>query len=257
LFIISSRLFFPVMTSQSGAPFPVTRWSLVAGARSAADPSRRRAALEELCSLYWRPIYGFLRRRGLAVAEAQDATQGFFVSLLEEDLFTKAAEDSGRMRSFLLGALQRWQRGEWRKGQAEKRGGGQELFSLELMAEEDGFEAAGSDDDTPERYFEKSCALVLLESAMQRLAKEQSAAGKEAAFTVLRPLAPISGEPTISHEEAAQQLRQTPEALRVTLHRLRKRFAEVLRETVADTLVNPTEEAIQGELDALRAAFSA
>jgi DNA-directed RNA polymerase specialized sigma24 family protein len=258
LFIIRLWLSFPAMNSESNAPFPVTRWSLVAGARSAADPSRRRAALEELCTLYWRPIYGFLRRRGLAVAEAQDAAQGFFVSLLEEDLFTKAQEDSGRMRSFLLGALQRWQRGEWRKGQAEKRGSGHELLSLEMMAEEDGFEAAGSDNDTPERYFEKSCALVLLESAMQRLAKEQSAAGKADSFAVLRPLlAPLSSEPTISHEDAAQQLRQTPEALRVTLHRLRKRFAEVLRETVADTLVNPTEEAIQGELDALRMAFSA
>lgn len=245
------------MISESNAPFPATRWSLVAGARSASDPRRKRAALEELCSLYWRPIYGFLRRRGLAVAEAQDATQGFFVSLLEEDLFTKAAEDSGRMRSFLLGALQRWQRGEWRKGQAEKRGGAQELLSLELMAEDDGFEAAGRDDDTPERYFEKSCAMVMLESAMQRLAKEQAAAGKGESFTVLRPLlAPLSAEPALSHEEAARQLRQTPEALRVTLHRLRKRFAEVLRETVADTLVNPTEEAIQSELDALRAAFS-
>ena len=192
-------------------------------------------------------------RRGGAGCHA-----GLFCFTAGEDLFTKAAEDSGRMRSFLLGALQRWQRGEWRKGQAEKRGGGQELLSLELMAEEDGFEAAGSDDDTPERCFEKSCALVLLESAMQRLAKEQAAAGKEEAFTVLRPLlAPLPGEPTITHDEAARQLRQTPEALRVTLHRLRKRFAEVLREMVADTLVNPTEEAIQGELDALRMAFSA
>jgi len=245
------------MISESNAPFPATRWSLVAGVRTSVDPSRRRAALEELCAQYWRPIYGFLRRRGLAVAEAQDATQGFFVSLLEEDLFNKAQEDGGRLRSFLLGALQRWQRGEWRKGQAEKRGGGRELLSLEAMAEEDDFEAAGSDDDTPERYFEKSCALVTLESAMRRLAQEQAAAGKEEAFAVLRPLlAPLSGEPPISHEEAARQLRQTPEALRVALHRLRKRFAEVLRATVADTLVNPTEEAIQEEMDALRMAFS-
>lgn len=245
------------MTSRSDAPFPVTRWSLVAGARAAADPKGRRAALEELCVLYWRPIYGFLRRRGLAVAEAQDATQGFFQSLLEEDLFAKAQADSGRMRSFLLGALQRWQRGEWRKAQAGKRGGGRELLSLDVMAEDDGFEVADSAGDTPERHFEKSCALALLEAAMQRLAKEQAAAGKEVAFTVLRPLlAPLGGQAAITQEEAAEQLHLTPEALRVTLHRLRKRFAEVLRDTVADTLTEPTEEAIQGELDALRAAFT-
>ncbi|MBL9132983.1 MAG: sigma-70 family RNA polymerase sigma factor, partial [Verrucomicrobiaceae bacterium] len=225
------------MISQSDAPFPVTRWSLVAGARAAADPKRKRAALEDLCGLYWRPIYGFLRRRGLAVAEAQDAAQGFFLSLLEEDLFAKAQAGTGRMRSFLLGALQRWQRGEWRKGMAEKRGGGNELFSLDVMAEEDGFEVAGADDDTPERHFEKSCALALLEAAMRRLAQEQSAAGKGQVFDTLRPLlAPLSGEAAITQEEAARHLRLTPEALRVTLHRLRKRFAEVLRETVADTL---------------------
>ncbi|MCW1885305.1 sigma-70 family RNA polymerase sigma factor [Luteolibacter flavescens] len=245
------------MDFRSDAPFPVTRWSLVAGARAAADPRQKRAALEDLCALYWKPIYGFLRRRGVPVEEARDATQGFFVSLLEEDLFAKAQADSGRMRSYLLGALQRWQRGEWRKTMAEKRGGGREVFSLDAMAEADDFEAAGNDHDTPEHHFEKSCALAMLESAMRRLADEQKAAGKADAFAVLRPLlAPLSGEPALSHEEAASRLRCTPEALRVTLHRLRKRFAEVLRASVADTLAEPTPEAIQEELDALRAALS-
>lgn len=245
------------MDFRSDAPFPVTRWSLVAGAGASANPGEKRAALEDLCLLYWRPIYGFLRRRGVPVEEARDATQGFFVSLLEEDLFAKAEAGSGRMRSYLLGALQRWQRGEWRKGQAEKRGGGRELFSLEAMAEEDDFEAPGGDNDTPEHHFERSCAMALLESALNRLAQEQKAAGKESAFTVLRPLlAPLSGEAAPSHEEAAARLHCTPEALRVTLHRLRKRFGELLRSVVSDTLANPTPEAIQEELDALRLALS-
>ena len=243
------------MISQSDAPFPMTRWSLIAGAR---DPSKRRAAVEELCTLYWRPIFGFLRRRGLSQADAQDATQGFFLSLLEEDLFAKAAEDTGRMRSFLLGALQRWQRGEWRKGMAEKRGGGKELLSLDMLQDEEDFDASAADTATPEHYFEKSCALVLLENAMQRLAREQAAAGKGEAFAVLRPLlAPIGGAAVPTYEEAAQTLRISAEALRVTLHRLRKRFAEVLRDAIADTLTDPTEAAIQSELDALRVAFSA
>jgi RNA polymerase sigma-70 factor (ECF subfamily) len=245
------------MDLRSDAPFPVTRWSLVAGARAATDLGRKQSALEDLCTLYWRPIYGFLRRRGMPVEEARDATQGFFVSLLEEDLFAKAQSDSGRMRSYLLGALQRWQRGEWRKGQAEKRGGGREIFSLDAMADDDDFEAAGSEHDTPEHHFEKSCAFALLESALKRLAEEQRTAGKERAFVILKPLlAPLAGESVPSHEEAAAQLHCTPEALRVTLHRLRKRFGEVLRVVVADTLVDPTPEAIQEELDALRMALS-
>ena len=246
------------MISQSDAPFPMTRWSLVVGTRESADPAKRHAAVEELCALYWRPIYGFLRRRGLSQADAQDATQGFFMSLLDEDLFAKAAEDNGRMRSFLLGALQRWQRGEWRKGQAEKRGGGRQPLSLDMLKDEEDFDASDASAETPEHYFEKSCALVLLESAMQRLAREQEAAGKGAAFAVLRPLlAPLGGVAEIPHEEAARTLMISPEALRVTLHRLRKRFAEVLRLTVADTLANPTDEAIQEEIDALRVAFTA
>lgn len=246
------------MNLPSDAQFPVTRWSLVSGARAGSDPARRRVALEELCVMYWRPIYGFLRRRGLSQADAQDATQGFFVSLLDEDLFAKASADSGRMRSFLLGALQRWQRGEWRKTMAEKRGGGRDLLSLDLLKDEEDFDAADSGAESPEHYFDKSCALALLENAMQRLAKEQEAAGKSAAFAVLRPLlAPLQGSAIPSQEEAAQALHVTAEALRVTLHRLRKRFAEVLRDTVADTLAHPTEEAVQAEIDALRAAFSA
>ena len=245
------------MISSSDAPFPVTRWSLVAGARAAADPAKRRAAVEELCTLYWRPIYGFLRRRGLPSVDAQDATQGFFVPLLDEDLFAKAAEDSGRMRSFLLGALQRWQRGEWRKGMAEKRGGGKEMVSLDVMRDEEDFDPSAGEHETPEHFFEKSCALVLLESAMQRLASEQAAAGKGDAFAVLRPLlAPIGGAAAPSYEDAAKTLHISAEALRVTLHRLRKRFAEVLRNAVADTLANPTDEAVQAEIDALRTALS-
>lgn len=245
------------MISQSNVPFPLTRWSLIVEARRDANPSRRQAAVEELCQLYWRPIFGFLRRKGLTESDAQDATQGFFLSLLKEDLFAKAREDTGRMRSFLLGALQRWQRGEWRRDQAAKRGGGKTILSLDVLQEEDGFEYAEIDGETPEHFFERTCALVLLENALQRLAKEQTAAGKQLQFTTLRPLlAPTAGGDPPTHEEAAKSLNITPEALRVSLHRLRKRFAEILRESIADTLTNPTEESIQSELDALRVAFS-
>lgn len=246
------------MNPRSDAPFPATRWSLISGARASADPVKREAAVRDLCALYWPPVYGFLRRRGLSPEDAQDAVQGFMVSLLDEDLFARAGAESGRLRSFLLGALQRWQRGEWRKAVAEKRGGGQQVLSLDALQAEDGYEAEGSDAESPERYFEKRCALVLLESALQRLAAEQAAAGKAEAFAVIRPLlAPVADAAPLSYEEAAAALRLTPEALRVTLHRLRKRFATVLRETIAETLTNPTEEAIAEELAALRAAWSA
>ena len=246
------------MDPRSDAPFPMTRWSLVVGARGDAGPARRRAAVEELCGLYWEPIHGFLRRRGMSFDDARDATQGFFLSLLEEDLFARADADHGRMRSFLLGALQRWQRGEWRKAQAGKRGGGIPALSLDQLAEDDGFEASGDDSGTPEQFFEKKCALATLEAAMARLAREQAAAGKERAFNILRPmLAPAAdGGAAIRGEEAARMLGISPEALRVNLHRLRARFAILLREVVADTLVHPTREAVDEELAALRMALA-
>ena len=245
------------MQHPSDAPFPVTRWSLVSGARRDADPARREAALQELCTHYWGPIYGFLRRRGLPPPDAEDAAQGFMLSLLEDDLFAKADASSGRLRSFLLGALQRWQRGEWRRASAEKRGSGRLTLSLEALRAESGLEPEGTDEASPERWFEKRCALVLLESALQRLAEEQAAAGKAETFAALRPLlAPSADAPAVSHESVAAALGISHEAVRVALHRLRRRFATVLRDTIADTLTHPTEEAIAEELAALRAAWA-
>ncbi len=242
---------------ETHSQFPQTRWSLISGARNPVSPALHEAAVNELCALYWRPIYGFLRRRGLGPAEAQDLTQGFFLALLEEDLFSKARSESGKMRTFLLGALQRFQRGEWRKGQAEKRGGGRRPLSFEQMTDEEGFDPPGDPSDTPEKYYERTCALAILQTAMLKLASEQDAAGKSDAFEVLRPLlAPVGSNVALSQEAAAAKLRLTPEALRVTLHRLRKRYAELLRESVAETLADPDEESVAREMQALRIALS-
>jgi len=236
------------MEPRSDAPFPNTRWSLVAGVKG--RPQDREKALGELCGLYWMPVYAFLRRRGVSAADAQDATQGFLTSLLEEDGFAKADAEAGKMRSFLLGALQRWQRGEWRKSMALKRGGDCEIHSMDAMEAEKGFQAE-QEGPSPEDEFDRRCAVAILEAALQRLAEEQQAAGKGQAFAVMRPLlSPAGGK--VSQDEVARELGLSAEALRVALHRLRKRFGELLRITVADTLVSPTEEAVAEEMAALR-----
>lgn len=246
------------MDSDSHAAFPPTRWSIVLAAREGGDARAGEQALGELCRLYWQPVYSFARRRGASPADAEDLVQGFFIRLLEEGLFAKADASAGRLRSFLLGAFQRFQREEWRKTMAAKRGGGVATFSFDAEDAEETFQTEESSAESPERIFERQCARALLEAAMKRLAAEQTAIGKDRAFALLRPLLSPSedGGEGGTHEEIAAALGLTVEASRAAVYRLRKRYREILRETVADTLVQPTPEAVDEELIALRAALS-
>lgn len=237
----------------SHAAFPPTRWSLVSDLKR--QPSSRQSVLAELCQLYWQPVYAFLRRRGMSPADAQDATQGFFLGLLETDGFDRADRDAGRLRTFLLGALKRWQRGEWRKATAQKRGGGVAALSMDFLAEESGVEIVDAA-PTPEEAFDRRYALATLETALQRLADEQRAAGRERAFALMRPLlTPGADADSGGAARAAEELGLTAEAFRVALHRLRKRFGQVLRQTVADTLADPQNAAVDEEMATLRRAL--
>lgn len=246
------------MAPSSNVPFPPTRWSMVLATRSGGDAQKGRRALEDLCRLYWQPIYGFARRRGHSPADAEDLAQGFFARLLDEDLFAKADASAGRLRSFLLGAFQRHQREEWRKAAAAKRGGGQAVISIDSEESEAAFQAEDTSVLSPEAAYEKQCALALLADAMGRLAKEQAAAGRAQAFELLRPLLSPDGDTdeSQSHQRIATALGQTVEASRAAVYRLRKRFREVLRDVVADTLEEPTDQAVDEELLALRSALS-
>lgn len=247
------------MASDSHAAFPPTRWSIVLATREGGDSRAGEKALGELCRVYWQPIYSFARRRGASPADAEDLAQGFFIRLIEDDLFAKADASAGRLRSFLLGAFQRFQREEWRKSMAAKRGAGQSLISFDADDDpEAAFQAEDPSAESPERLFERQCARALLAAAMKRLASEQAAIGKDRAFALLRPLLSPSedGDEGGTHEEIAAALGLTVEASRAAVYRLRKRFREILRETVADTLSHPSPEAIDEELMALRAALS-
>jgi len=249
---------FSQMNPDSHAAFPPTRWSVVLATREGGDARAGEKALGELCRIYWQPVYSFARRRGASPADAEDLAQGFFIRLLEEGLFAKADASAGRLRSFLLGAFQRYQREEWRKTMAAKRGGGQSILSFDADNPEESFQAEDPSAESPERIFERHCARALLEAAMKRLAAEQASIGKDRAFALLRPLLSPSedGDEGGTHEEIATALGLTVEASRAAVYRLRKRFREILRETVADTLIQPTPESVDEELMALRAALS-
>src|SRR5437867_390952 len=153
------------------AYFVTTHWSVVltAGRR---DTTQARDALAKLCQTYWYPLYAYVRRRGHSPHDAQDLTQGFFERLLEQQSLAGVDPAKGRFRSFILGALNYFLASEWTKLQAQKRGGGQKILSLDLVAAEQRFDLEPFHDATPDRAFDKQWATTLLETVLNRLEGE-------------------------------------------------------------------------------------
>lgn len=241
--------------STAYGPFPVTRWSMVLAVRDGGDVTQSRLALEELCRIYWRPIYAYARHQGLAPADAEDVTQSFFQFVLEKDLFSSADATLGRLRNYLLTAFGRHIKHWHRQANAQKRGGGREVLSLEASQAEDAMALEPPDHRTPEMYFERQCALRIIEEAVAQLAEEQRKAGREDQFTLLRPRLDPSTAGSGSDAEIAARLGMSHDAVRQTITRLRRRFREIMRDLVAGTLQNPTAQSLEEELVALRNAL--
>jgi RNA polymerase sigma factor (sigma-70 family) len=214
-----------------------------------------RSALGVLCALYWFPLYAFARRRGLAPEDAEDATQAFFLSVLESGFFASADPERGRLRTFLLTAFSRQLIDAHRTAGREKRGGGIEFVPLESDDAEIRF-AAEPDHAEPAAQFEREWATALIEGAVSRLKADYAESGKLPLFDALLPfLGTGTGEPP-DQTQLAAQLGMSHTALRQSLLRLRTRFRTVLRDQVADTLREPTEAAIDEELRHLHAILS-
>jgi RNA polymerase sigma-70 factor (ECF subfamily) len=233
--------------------FVATHWSLVvAAARS--DTTRARAALEKLCRAYWLPIYAFVRRQGRSPHDAQDLTQAFFARLLEKNYLADADRARGRFRSFLLASLKHFLANEWARAGAKKRGGRRTVISLDAAGAETacGFELA--DNTTPEKIFEWRWALALLEQVLRRLREEYTREGKANLFEQLKPTLTEASR-TVAYAEIATRLRTTEGAVKTAVHRLRRRYREILRAEIADTVADPGE--IEDEIRNLFAALAA
>ncbi len=219
--------------------FATTRWSLVAAARRSEDRAAREA-LAKLCELYWYPLYAFVRRRTPDLHEAQDLTQAFFAHLLEKGAIEVAQAERGRFRSFLLAALRNFLANQWKREQAQRRGGGQALVSLDLTEGESRYQLEPADTLTPERRFEQEWVAALLAQVFDRLRAEAEKSGKAAQFEVLSVY--LTGDDSgRSQAEAAAELGMSEAALRQAAYRLRKRYRELLREEVAHTVSDPAE----------------
>lgn len=233
------------------AIFATTHWSVVLRAGDAPGDESDRA-LDALCRGYWYPLYAYIRRLGRSPHDAQDLTQSFFAYLLEKRLLTRADPESGRFRSFLLGSLKNFMANEWRHQSAEKRGASQTI-SFDAQDAEDRYAIEPADESNPQSLYEQAWAVAVLDQAMTLLEAEHAAAGKQILFEQLAPC--LQGDRTAStYAEIGAQLSMSEGAVKVAVHRLRQRYRELLRASVANTVADPLE--VDGELRHLMEVLS-
>ena len=234
--------------------FASTEWSLVLAARD-GEPRQAQAALASLCASYWRPLYAFVRRSGYSPEDAQDLTQSFFAHLLEKHALQRVDPSFGRFRAFLLASIKNFLTNEWRRDNALKRGGGVNLVSLDdIDHAERAWTAEPLEAMTPDRVYERGWALALLGRAAARLEAEFLAAGKSHIFGRLKPY--LTGDGSASYTEVAAALEMNEVTVRVSVHRMRGRFRDLLREEIGQTLADPGDtDAIDEELRFLLTAL--
>jgi RNA polymerase sigma-70 factor (ECF subfamily) len=231
--------------------FPHTHWTVVLRA-GRSDTTRAQAALAELCQTYWYPLYAYARRRGCNPQDAEDATQGFFARLLRLNSLAYVEREKGRFRAFLLAAMKHYLADEYHHASAKKRDRALTI-SLDAQAAEERYRFEPVDTVTPEQLFERRWALTLLETVMQRLRTEYEDSGRAALFAALR-FAITGDKNAVPYTTLAAELGMTGEAVRVAVHRLRRRYREVLREEIGHTVADESE--IADELNSLRRILS-
>ncbi|MGL4552997.1 MAG: RNA polymerase sigma factor [Gemmataceae bacterium] len=226
--------------------FHTTRWSLIVAAGRATPESR--AALSDLCRLYWYPVYAFVRRRGHDPATADDLTQAFFTRLLEKDDLAAVSPERGRFRAFLLAACRNFLANQHDAAVALKRGGG---AVLALEDAEGRYVREPHHDDTAERLFERRWATELLGRVMRRLGGEYRASGNGELYDALKARLTGGGA---GYAEVAAALGTTEGAVKAAAHRLRARYGGLLREEIAGTVASADE--VEGEIRSLLAALA-
>jgi RNA polymerase sigma-70 factor (ECF subfamily) len=232
--------------------FATTHWSVVLAAGHDSSPNAGEA-LETLCRNYWLPLYAYVRRKGHTPEKAQDLTQAFFERLLEQHTLSRARRERGRFRSFLLTSLQNFLGHEWEKERAAKRGGGRYVLSWDQVSAESSYQLEAVSELPPDKAFEKRWALTIFQQALNRLHEEFVRLGKGEVFEQLKCF--LTQEPGANgYPGVAERLGMTPAAVAVSVHRLRKRYGELVRDEIAHTVSSPAE--IEEEMRYLIALMS-
>jgi RNA polymerase sigma factor (sigma-70 family) len=229
-----------------------TRWSLILAATGEGTPEADEA-LASLCQMYWYPVYAFIRRQERNADAAADLTQEFFARLLEKHYLHDARRERGRFRAYLFAAVRHFLSNQRDHARALKRGGGVAPLPIDAETAEGRYRREAVDDVTPEKLFDRQWAIALLEQVMDRLRAEVEAAGKGAQFATLKPL--LAGEPDErSYRAIGEEAGMSEGAARVAVHRLRRRYRDLLRQEIADIVCS--QEAIDAELRYLIKAVS-
>ncbi len=239
------------VASEVARDFRTTHWSLVLEAGVGLDCGRD--ALGILCRQYWYPLYAFVRRRGYPPEEAQDLTQEFFSLLISSESLGDVSQEKGRFRTFLLAALKHFLAKEWRDANRLKRGGGQNILEWDALDPEARLLVEPASDAAPETQFDRRWAEVLVSGVLARLASEQSREGLLDRFTVLKPY--LQGnEPAATYADVALRLGLSEAAAKSAIFRLRRRYGELIRSEIAQTVDDPEE--VQAEIRHLIAVLT-
>ena len=239
----------------SGTPrdyFATTRWTVVLAAGRRSTPQAEQA-LEELCRTYWYPLYAYVRRHGHSREDAEDLTQAFFARLLAKNYLEGLRSENGKFRAFLLAAIKHFIANEWDRAHCQKRGGGTLHLSLDWHDAETRYQVEPADHLSPDKLYDRAWAVALLERVIARLNDEIAGDGKAALFNELKPFLMV-GKSAIPYAQAGASLGLTEGAVRVAVHRLRRRYRELLREEIRQTLSNAAQA--EEELQALFGAFA-
>lgn len=243
-------------SSETGAArdvFATTHWTAVITAGRGSSPEAE-VALEELCRTYWFPLYVYVRRQTATREDAEDLTQAFFARFLEKNYLESLTAQKGRFRAFLLAALKHFLANEWDRANRQKRGGGTTPLSLDWQDADARYQIEPVDNSSPDKLYDRAWAVTLLEKVLGRLRDENPAPEQAKQFDQLRGYLMV-GTSAIPYGEAASRLNVSEGAVRVAVHRLRRRYRELLREEIGQTLSDPTQ--VDEEMRTLFSAFIA
>jgi RNA polymerase sigma factor (sigma-70 family) len=250
-FMTPTEYDFGALHGPAGA-FHTTHWSVVLRAKD-NNGSQADAAMERLCRAYWPPLYGFIRRQGHNVHDAQELTQEFLSRFVHREWLNHLHHQNGKFRSFLLTFLKHFLSDERDRAQAQKRGGGKQLVSLDEYAAEEQIVPGAMDPFTPDQAYERRWARALMDAALQQLQEEYTKRGNRALFEEIAALEP-GKHGTKNYAEIAAELGTSEQVIKNAVQKFRRRYSEVLREKVAETVSTETE--LEEEIRHLRNVFT-
>jgi RNA polymerase sigma factor (sigma-70 family) len=228
----------PASNPNGNPGFVTTLWTVVLQAQEEDSPATKEA-LEKLCTIYWYPLYAYVRRSGRDFDEAQDLTQEFFYRVLQKNYLRSADRNRGRFRSFILAALKNFLANEWDRSQSQKRGGGKTLISMDATEAEHRYCLEVADALTPEKIYSRRWAQALVEQVMTRLREEYAREGKPERFDAFKAF--LVEESPESQAEIGARLGMSESAVKSAMFRMRQRYGELFREEILHTVSDPSE----------------